>query len=245
MSRTPLLGLRQLKKHLGSKLILDIDSLDLNAAEAVLLCGRNGAGKSTLLKILAGLESYNEGLLLYNGQPIPTSRFRFRHYAKPLLSRVIYLHQQPFLFDLSVSDNLAYGLKCRKVPKAEQLRIVEEALEWSGLQDLAERNAKTLSGGEMQRIALARAWVLKPELLLMDEPVANMDTESREQTSFLIRRLLAQGTGVVVCSHEIKTDNRLFDRVLYLDKGQINASRKRQPGSATPKRLQIVQTAAP
>ncbi|MEH6825272.1 MAG: ATP-binding cassette domain-containing protein [Motiliproteus sp.] len=232
MTKAPLLGIRYLKKHYGPKLILDIGQLDLYAGEAVLLRGRNGAGKSTLMKILAGLESYSRGSLLYKEEPISAPRFWFQRSPRQLNNRVIYLHQQPFLFDSSVSDNLAYGLKCSHVAKTKQALIVEQALHWSGLEHLAERNAKTLSGGEMQRIALARAWVLEPELLLLDEPIANMDTESREQTSFLIRRLISQGTGVVICSHETKPDNRLIDRVLHLEAGQLHDSKNPHPSVA-------------
>lgn len=224
--KAPLLGVRYLKKQYGSKVILDIDELDLYAGEAVLLTGRNGAGKSTLMKILAGLERGNEGSLLYQGGIIDAPWYRLRRASKPLRHQVIYLHQHPFLFDTSVKENLAYGLKCRNVAKTQQNLIVQQALHWSGLEHLAERNAKTLSGGEMQRIALARAWVLEPELLLLDEPTANMDRESREQTSFLIRRLIHQGTAVVICSHEIKPDNRLINRVLHLQDCQLSDSRK-------------------
>mgnify|MGYP000662691040 CR=1 FL=1 len=220
----PLLGIRQLKKRYGSQTILDIPSLELYAGEAVLLSGRNGAGKSTLMKILAGLERYNQGCLLYKGNPVQQRRLSLFKGSQPLHHKVIYLHQHPFLFDISVKDNLAFGLKCHKVAAAERSLIVEQALQWSGLEHLAERNAKTLSGGEMQRIALARAWVLQPELLLLDEPTANMDRESREQTSFLIRRLVNQGTGIVICSHETKPDNRLISRELQLCNGQLKDS---------------------
>tara|TARA_R110002094_G_scaffold31407_7_gene44015 strand:+ start:162 stop:932 length:771 start_codon:yes stop_codon:yes gene_type:complete len=230
-TNTPLLGLRYLKKSYASTLVLDIDALDLYAGQAVLLRGRNGAGKSTLLKTLAGLEPYTQGSLLYKGEPIRTPWFSLQRPTRQLNNKVIYLHQHPFLFDTSVRDNLAYGLKCRRYSKARQTLVVEQALHWSGLEHLAERNAKTLSGGEMQRIALARAWVLEPELLLLDEPIANMDTESREQTSFLIRRLINQGTGVVICSHETKPDNRLIDRVLHLEAGKLRDRGK--PRTAT------------
>ncbi|OMH29064.1 energy-coupling factor ABC transporter ATP-binding protein [Motiliproteus sp. MSK22-1] len=225
----PLLKVRGLTKRYGQKQILDIDKLDLYAGQAVLLSGKNGAGKSTLMKILAGIERYNEGSLYYKEDRNKEDQARHQRFLQfsflrkklSLSNGIIYLHQHPFLFDISVRDNLAYGLKCQRMAKKQQAQIVQKALNWSGLEHLADRNAKTLSGGEMQRIALARAWVLDPKLLLLDEPTANMDTESREQTSFLIRRLINQGTGVVICSHETKPDNRLIDRVLHLDNGKL------------------------
>ncbi|MEH6473236.1 MAG: ABC transporter ATP-binding protein [Halopseudomonas sp.] len=237
--KKPLLGIRFLKKSYAAKPILNIDKLDLYAGETVLLSGRNGAGKSTLMKVLAGLENYNEGSLLYKQKPLSTRRFTLQRTVQALRSNVIYLHQQPFLFDVSVRENLAYGLKCRKTPQAEQALIVQQALHWSGLEHLAERNAKTLSGGEMQRIALARAWVLKPELLLLDEPTANMDKESREQTSFLIRRLISQGTGIVICSHETKPDNRLIDRTLHLKDGLLSDCYHSRPEIAVPSQAAV------
>lgn len=217
----PILGVRQLQKCFGSELILDIAELDLYAGEAVLLKGRNGAGKSTLMRILAGLERFDHGDFLLDGLPVS------KHRRKSLQShRVIYLHQHPFLFDTSVEENLGYGLKCRKIDKPDRHQKIAEALRWSGLEHLAQRNAKTLSGGEKQRIALARAWVLEPDLLLLDEPTANMDTESRQQTSFLIRRLINEGMGIVICSHELKADNSLIDRSLHLEHASLFDSYK-------------------
>ncbi|MCW8885204.1 MAG: energy-coupling factor ABC transporter ATP-binding protein, partial [Motiliproteus sp.] len=211
------------RKQFGSEMLLDIDHLDLFAGQAALLKGRNGAGKTTLMRIIAGLEKYNQGTFILDGEGVQHGRHG------PQSNHVIYLHQCPFLFDTSVLDNLAYGLKCRKMDRKQRDRKVAEALRWSGLEHLAERNAKTLSGGEKQRIALARAWVLQPSLLLLDEPTANMDAESREQTSFLIRRLINEGMGIVICSHEIKGDNSLIDRVLHLEQGAILDSHNLKP----------------
>ncbi|MEH6469787.1 MAG: ABC transporter ATP-binding protein [Halopseudomonas sp.] len=211
--REPLLSARQLNKTFGNRSLFTIDSLELYAGEATLLTGRNGAGKSTLLKIIAGLETPDGGTLSYRGKQLN------RRQHRNIGGKVIYLHQQPFLFDCSVEDNVGYGIKKRS-DNRQALRVAQ-ALEWSGLSHLAQRNAKTLSGGEKQRIALARAWVMEPELLLLDEPTANMDAESREQTLFLIRRLINEGMGIVLCSHEFKTDNRLIKRELKLDQGQL------------------------
>ena len=213
--RSPLMQIRGLTKSYQSNLVLNIDELDLYGAEAVLLSGRNGAGKSTLLKIIAGLERYCTGTVSLSSPRGFPKRSALHHH------RVIYLHQHPFLFDCSVEENLAYGLKCRRLSRAQRQPKVAQALRWSGLERLAQRNAKNLSGGEKQRIALARAWVLEPELLLLDEPTANMDAESREQTSFLIRRLINEGMGIVICSHELKPDNSLIDRHLNLRDGEI------------------------
>ena len=209
----PVITARCLSKQFGQRDLFNIDRLDLHAGEAILLTGRNGAGKSTLMKILAGLEHSDGGQLNYHGIPLS------RRHQRRLGGRVIYLHQQPYLFDCRVDTNIGYGLK--HLSRDERQHRVQQALQWSGLEHLRERNAKSLSGGEKQRIALARAWVMNPELLLLDEPTANMDAEAREQTLFLIRRLINDGVGVVLCSHEFKGDMRLIRRQLHLEDGRL------------------------
>ncbi len=213
----PLLGVSQLTKSYNNRVLFNIDSLQLHAGEATLLTGRNGAGKSTLLKILAGLEGRDSGSLSYHG----TTLTRRQH--RNLGGRVIYLHQQPFLFDGSVIKNIGYGLN--HLDRSQRSERVQRALEWSGLTHLADRHAKALSGGEQQRVALARAWVMEPELLLMDEPTSNMDTESRQRTLFLIRRLVHEGKCIVVSSHELKVDHRLFQRQWHIDAGRLSEQR--------------------
>ncbi|WP_421870008.1 energy-coupling factor ABC transporter ATP-binding protein [Motiliproteus sp.] len=211
---TPLLDARQLSKSYGERALFHIDALDLHRGEATLLTGRNGAGKSTLLKVLAGLEPQHGGRLRYCGTPLTQRRHR------QLGGKVIYLHQHPYLFDTTVANNIGYGLK--HLSSSQRQRAIDRALDWSGLSHLRERRAKTLSGGEKQRIALARAWVMEPELLLLDEPTANMDAEAREQTLFLIRRLINDGVAVVLCSHELKVDKRLIRRQLHLEDGVLH-----------------------
>ena len=220
-NRSPLLSVSGLHKAFGTRSLFRIDKLELFAGEATLLTGRNGTGKSTLMKILAGLDPCDTGSLSYRGSML-TRRDRRR-----LGGKVIYLHQQPFLFDSSVEKNIGYGLDQNHPDK------VHQALEWSGLSHLAERNAKSLSGGEKQRIALARAWVRDPELLLLDEPTANMDAEAREQTQFLIRRLINEGVGILLCSHEFKGDHRLIRRELHLNDGCLT-ERAFEPVSDSP-----------
>lgn len=212
-TRTPLLNARGLKKSYGTRPLFEIDSLALGAGEACLLTGRNGSGKSTLMRILAGLEACDRGEFHYRGVRLS----RFRH--KRLGGKVIYLHQQPCLFDTTVEQNLGFGLGHLK--RDEARRRVAQALEWSGLSHLSARNARTLSGGEKQRIALARAWVMEPEFLLLDEPTANMDREAREQTLFLVRRLINEGMGILLSCHDLWGDNRLIRRRLHLKDGTL------------------------
>ena len=192
-----LLQIKQLRKSRGRTGLLDIKDFDIPLKKCIVLSGRNGAGKTTLLKILAGLEAPDSASFIYEGKQLSWQA------ARPLLQReVVYLHQQPFMFDRSVTDNIAYGLKHAGLSKAKINEQTEQALSWAGLSHLANRNAKQLSGGEKQRVALTRARILKPKLLLLDEPVANMDLESREQTMTLIQRLKFEGITTIVTSHE-------------------------------------------
>jgi tungstate transport system ATP-binding protein len=219
MRREPLLRFRALRKTLpGREPLLDIGELALYPSSCLLLTGRNGAGKTTLLRIVAGLETPDRAEVWYAGRTLPWREAR-RAYAH----EVIYLHQQPYLFDCSVADNVAYGLRRAALPANEIKTRVAHALAWAELEHLADRNARELSGGERQRVALTRAWVLQPRLLLLDEPLANLDEESRERTHFLIARLKSEGTGIVLTSHEIRGVAALADAHLHLSDGRLSS----------------------
>ncbi len=217
-----LLTFHELKKSVVDRMLLDIARFDIPAAACALLTGENGAGKTTLLKIVAGLEAPDTAEVEYRGRRLPWHRAQ-RHYQRD----VIYLHQQPYLFDSTVVDNIAYGLKRAGWAKAAVAARVEQALDWAGLAPLAKRNARKLSGGEQQRVALTRAWVLAPRVLLLDEPLASMDHEARERTYFLIQRLKSEGIAIVIASHELECLGGLADVHLHLDEGRLHAGRPR------------------
>lgn len=214
-TRIEFIGLRAGHRR---RTVVTVDSLALESASAVLLEGRNGAGKSTLLRVMAGLLAPLAGQVrIDHGPPLAWPLA-----ARALRARVVYVDQQPWMLDRSVAANIDYGLRHRGVARAERRQRVAEALAWSGLESVAERNARTLSGGERQRVALARARVLSPALLLLDEPTANLDREARERTRFLIRRVLSEGTGLVVTSHEGNIGADLDGRHVAIDAGRIN-----------------------
>lgn len=192
-----LLSVEGLTKRFGERLLFDIDRLDIEAGAAYVLTGANGAGKSTLLRILCGLERAEVRQLRFLGQTLPLVP-----YPRSMRDAIAYVHQHPVMFSSSVADNIAFGLKARGLPRDEVRNRVEEAIGWAGVAHLRSSPPQTLSGGEKQRVALARARVLRPQLLLLDEPTANLDGQAREAVIALIPTLVHGGTSVVMACHD-------------------------------------------
>ncbi len=211
------LSFHRISKRFGQRRLLDVEALRLTAGQLLHLSGRNGTGKTTLLKIMAGLQRPDEAYV-----EIGSVRHAWHRVTDRLRREVVYLHQRPCMFDGSVTANLTYGLRVKGINGDERRERLEHALAWAELTHLAGRNARTLSGGEQQRVALARAWVLRPRILLLDEPTANMDIESREQTLFLLKRLVLEQICVVVTSHDTQAFGTLADQQLRLDNGQVH-----------------------
>lgn len=220
---TPVLRLRGVRKTLpGGRHLLDVDEMCIHAGSCLLLTGPNGAGKTTLLKIISGLDPPDRAQVDYNGISGPWAAAR-RHYRR----EVIYLHQQAYLFDRSVTDNVLYGLGALR--RSANRDRVQRALEWGGLIHLSGRNARELSGGEKQRVALTRALVLQPRVLLLDEPFSGLDEDARSRTGFLIQRIKSEGVGVVVTSHELLPLAGIADVHLELHEGRLVAPKRTVP----------------
>lgn len=209
------LSFTELQKHFGKRVILQNVDLHLHSGKCIQLSGANGAGKSTLLRIMAGLEKPEHGLVNLGLGPI-----KWRRSRSALQSRVLYLHQQPYMFDGSVRYNLGYSLA--KSTASFRRARVQQALDWAELTHLAEEPANYLSGGEKQRVALARAWLREPGVLLLDEPTANLDTASRDNTIRLLQTLKDEGIALVITSHEADHFNNLYDQAFDLCSGKLN-----------------------
>jgi tungstate transport system ATP-binding protein len=194
---TTLLAAEGLSKRFGERLLFDIDRLEIEAGAAYVLTGANGAGKSTLLRVLCGLERAEVRRLSFLGQPLALAPYPHR-----MRDAIAYVHQHPVMFSTSVAANIAYGLKARGLPRDEIQGRVDEAIAWAGIGHLRGSPSQTLSGGEKQRVALARARVLRPRLLLLDEPTANLDGQAREAVIALIPTLLHSGGSVVMACHD-------------------------------------------
>ncbi|MDB5958771.1 MAG: transporter ATP-binding protein [Massilia sp.] len=194
---TALLAIEQLHKAFNGRALFDIDILDIEAASAYALTGVNGAGKSTLLRILAGLEPASARALRFDGRLLPLSP-----YPAAMRAAVAYVHQHPIMFSTSVAHNIGYGLLARGQNRRQIHAAVAEAMAWAGVEHLKGSDPVSLSGGEKQRVALARAKVLRPRLLLLDEPTSNLDGAAREQVIALIPTLIAAGSSVVMACHD-------------------------------------------
>jgi molybdopterin-binding protein len=157
-----------IRKEYGKRVVVDVDHVEIGAGETLALLGPSGAGKTTLLAILGLLERPDAGQVYLDGKPVSTKDPSAR-------MQMAAAFQSPYLFKGTVADNVAYGLKLRRMPAAGRRDAVAKALERVSLEGWESRSALTLSGGEAQRVALARALVLKPRVLLLDEPLSSLD----------------------------------------------------------------------
>ncbi len=218
------LEVRSLSKSIGKAVILHEVSLTVERGEILGLIGPTGSGKTTLLRIINLLDEPSTGSILFgdkevSGRPEKESLATRRKMAM--------VFQKPVMFKASVKENVSYGLRMRgKQDRDEKISIssrVEEALEMVGLSGYESRDANTLSGGEMQRIALARALILQPELLLLDEPTANLDPRSAASIDSLLRSLAGSRTTVILATHNMEQCHKLAGRVAVLQAGRLAA----------------------
>ena len=215
MTHNPIIQFTQISKSFSRARILVDVSLTIHGGRIYLLSGENGAGKTTLLKILSGLLAPDRGSVDFglHSKSIRQSR-------KELLRYLMYMHQTPYMFEGSVSRNLSIALK-PFTGEEHQRRNIHDALQWAMLSKRQSAPAKSLSGGQQQRVALARAWLRKPAFLLLDEPVANMDTSSALRTIELLLSLKEAGAGIVISSHNFQFFNEHVDRRLILSDGRL------------------------
>jgi tungstate transport system ATP-binding protein len=216
VTATAVLALRGVRRRYAAHVALDVPALDVLAGEILAVIGPNGAGKSTLLRLLGLLERPDSGSVLVGGRPVD---------ARDALAerrRMATVFQEPLLADASVADNVALGLRFRGVPAAEAASRVARWLGRLGVADLAARRARTLSGGEAQRVTLARALVLEPDVFLLDEPFSGLDAPSRAALLTDLGAILrTDRTTTVLVTHERGEALALADRVAVLMDGRL------------------------
>lgn len=193
----------------GQALIKDI-SFTLADADLSIILGPNGAGKSLLLRLCHGLLQPSSGRVRWLGAGATEVR---------LQQSMVF--QRPVLLRRSVAANLSYVLRLRGVPARDREERIETVLKLTGLTHLARRNARTLSGGEQQKLALARAWITRPEVLFLDEPTANLDPAATRAVEQIIRSICDSGTKIVMTTHDLGQARRLADEVLFLNHGVL------------------------
>ncbi len=212
----PVLRLCGVIVRYGQRIVLDLPELRVTPGEVLAIMGPNGSGKSTLLHVAALLRRPQSGEVWITGERAT------RHTERTLRRRTAMVLQEPLLFDVSVVANAASGLRFRGVPRRDAEHRARGWLEQFGVGHLAARNARTLSGGEAQRVSLARAFAVEPELLVLDEPFAALDPATREiLVPELAVKLRETRTAAVIVTHDATDAVALADRLLVLVDGRI------------------------
>jgi len=215
---SPILEGRSLRVVYAGQSILDVPATEVCEGEVLALIGPNGAGKSTLLRLLGLLEAPTAGEIFFHGQPVGRSR----RGLLALRRRFATVFQEPLLCDATVEANVALGLRMRRRPTHEIRAQVSAWLERLGIAHLAARQARTLSGGEAQRASLARAFALRPDILLLDEPFAALDPPTRDELVTALHGLLHQeALTTVFVTHDRNEALRLGDRIAVMMDGRI------------------------
>lgn len=205
--------LESVRHAYSGRVVLDVDGLEVRRGETLAIIGPSGSGKSTLLRLLQFLEPPSSGRLWFDGSAVES--------LPPLAvrRRVTTVFQRPLLLNRSVRANLVYGLRVRRTaPTSAEIDRLLGAL---GLAQVADAHARTLSGGEIQRVALGRALAFNPDVLLLDEPTANLDPRNVRLVEDLVRERQAGGVTIVLATHQIFQARRLAHRAALLLDGRI------------------------
>lgn len=190
--------------------ILDGLSLELAAGPRTIVLGHNGAGKSVLLRVMHGLIAPTSGNVRWSASEVP---------GEPRRQAMVF--QRPVVFRRSAIGNLRFALAIAGVPRAERDGLARDALARVGLDASAHQPARVLSGGEQQRLALARAWMLSPEVLFLDEPTTNLDPGASLEIERVVQAIHDAGTKIVMVTHDLGQARRLADEILFLHGGRL------------------------
>lgn len=204
--------IEKLTKQYDNKLVLNIDSLDIEHGSLLGIIGPNGAGKSTLINIVAGLETQTAGHVYYGN----------RNHSIPPLDIMTLVFQTPYLIRTTVEKNIAYPLKLRNWSLQQIEERVSELSEDLGLTPFRKQKSWKLSGGETQKVALARALSFRPKLLLLDEPTANIDPGTTGEIERMLKKISGEGkTTIVIITHNLAQAKRICTHVAFLNQGVL------------------------
>jgi tungstate transport system ATP-binding protein len=204
------LRLEQLCFEASGRRIIQSISLEFAAGSRTVILGANGAGKSVLLRLCHGLVAPTSGSVVWNAP----EALDIRHGQAMVFQRPVMLRRSAFA-------NVAYGLKLAGVSRRAREARAQRAIEELGLAHLSDRSARVLSGGEQQRLALARAWALEPEVLFLDEPTANLDPGATREIEAAIARIGEAGTKIIMVTHDLGAAKRLADEIVFLHDGRV------------------------
>lgn len=219
MNNFNLLKVRNLKKYYNHHLALDIRTLNFAQGKVYAIVGPNGSGKTTLINILNLLDNPDEGQIFFKGKDL--KQFSKKDMLR-IKRQITLVHQKPFLFHTTVYNNIAYGLKIRGLTDREQEKRVKKALKMVGLSGFEKRDAYQLSGGEAQRVVIARALAIEPEILFLDEPTANIDNRYINVIERIIKKINQElNTTVIFTTHDLSQAYRLADEIISLLEGEI------------------------
>ena len=194
----------------GGRVIIDRVSCELEAGPRTVILGPNGSGKSVLMRLCHGLLTPTSGRIVWRGN---VDRGRPRAQAM--------VFQRPVMLRRSALANVTYGLELAGVPRTKREQRARDVLAAVGLDAVAGRPARVLSGGEQQRLALARAWALGPEVLFLDEPTANLDPGATREVERIVGEIHASGTKIVMTTHNLGQARRLADDILFMSGGRL------------------------
>jgi tungstate transport system ATP-binding protein len=213
---------QNIAKQYRRKPVLSQVSITITNSDCYIITGKNGAGKTTLLRILAGIEKPDSASISINH----TDAKAWRSVRSRLAQSVMYLHQQPYMLTGSLRRNLEYTARLNPAI-IDKPAAVDAAIQWARLDALESQQAVSLSGGQQQRVALARARLRSPQILLLDEPTANLDSDGRDRTINMLQAFLESGTAVIVSTHDPKIFADLKAHALHLqDHKLLDKSRK-------------------
>lgn len=221
MQKNPLIAARSLAKfYPGGQSALVDASFDVDTGEMIVVAGRSGAGKTTLLKLIAAIERPSSGSIFLSGQNLAALSGRSLPFVRRNLGLVF--QDQKLLFDRSALDNVLMPLDIVGEPRRDAVRRAQAALDKVGLLERQNAMPVALSGGEQQRLAIARAVVNRPALILADEPTANLDAESAEITMKLFRAFHQVGTTILIATHDPAWASQLGARLIRLEAGRTS-----------------------
>jgi tungstate transport system ATP-binding protein len=194
----------------GGRIIIADMTLEIVAGPRTLILGPNGAGKSVLMRLCHGLLEPTSGRVIWRSS---------RNKGRPRAQAMVF--QRPVMLRRSAFTNITYALKLAGISRRERKLRARDVLEAVGLSVMADRPARVLSGGEQQKLAIARAWSLGPEVLFLDEPTANLDPGATREVEHIVNQIHASGTKIVMTTHNLGQARRLGDDILFISGGRL------------------------